>query len=311
LDSTDRRILQELVANCRITYQELGTKLGMTANAAKSRVQRLIDEGVIEEFYAILSLDAIEAEPFIALVNVDKVNDEEMLIQYLGSSPMIHSVRLDSLGGWVLHGEYIKSKGLAELSSYLWSVEGVTRVDVHPMPYEPRPTLALTHLFLRVLRVLADDARAPTSEIAKQTGLTARRVRRAVQEMVKSGAVRLTARINYNAGGSTMFVVRMIWDPKETNAEQITRWFETRFPQVFWGSEVSASRPLMWVIFILDSMAQSEEIVRATKLIPAARADGTLVPYRPRTFPSLRQILLNRMFVEAGIPPVERWPTEV
>jgi hypothetical protein len=67
----------------------------------------------------------------------------------------------------------------------------------------------------------------------------------------------------------------------------------------------------MWAIFVLDNMAQSEEIVRAAKLIPAARTDGTLVPYRTRVFPGLRQILLNRMFIEAGIPPVEGWPTEV
>jgi len=271
----------------------------------------LIYEGVIEEFLAILSLDAIEAEPLIALVIVNKVNDEEKLIQQFGSSPMIDSVRMDSLGGWVLHGEYIRSKGLAELNSFLWGIEGVTRVDVHPIPYEPHASLGLIHLHLRVLRVLVDDARAPASEIAKLTGLTTRRVRRAIQEMVKSGAVRLTARINYNAGGSTMFVVRVIWDPKETDAERITRWFRTHFPQTFWGSEVSASRPLMWAIFVLDSMAQSEEIVRATKLIPAARTDGTLVPYRTRVFPGLRQILLNRMFVEAGIPSVEGWPTEV
>lgn len=307
LDSADRIIIQELIGNCRVTYQTLSTKLGMTANAAKNRVQRLVDNGVIEAFVATLSLRVIGAEPFMAFVSVKDSKDEETFMQQVGSNPMVTSVRLDSVGWWVIRGEYVKAKGLAELSSFLWGFDGVTSAEVHPMPCEGGSTPKLSNYHLKVLRALVDDPRAPASQIAKVTGLTTRRVRRGIEEMTESGAVELTTRVNFNAGGSTMFVARVVWDPKQVDANQITSRLHERFPITFWRADVSAVRPLLWAFFVLDHMAQSEEIVRRVKEIPSAQTAGTVVSYRARVFPGLRHIYLNSMFAEAGIPQVEKW----
>ncbi|MFW9800474.1 MAG: AsnC family transcriptional regulator, partial [Candidatus Thorarchaeota archaeon] len=38
MDSADRRILWELDANCRTTYERLGRKLGLSANAIRKRI---------------------------------------------------------------------------------------------------------------------------------------------------------------------------------------------------------------------------------------------------------------------------------
>lgn len=50
LDETDRLLLRELSKDGRATYDQLGRRVGLSASAAKRRVDRLITDGVIEGF---------------------------------------------------------------------------------------------------------------------------------------------------------------------------------------------------------------------------------------------------------------------
>lgn len=50
LDHTDKRILEELSENSRITMKELGERVHLTGQAAATRVAKLEDNGVIEGY---------------------------------------------------------------------------------------------------------------------------------------------------------------------------------------------------------------------------------------------------------------------
>lgn len=50
LDATDKRILDELSKNSRITMKELGEKVHLTGAAVSARVEKLEDNGVIEGY---------------------------------------------------------------------------------------------------------------------------------------------------------------------------------------------------------------------------------------------------------------------
>lgn len=50
LDKTDKRILEELEKNARISYTKLSKKLKLSDVAVKKRVDRLLKNGVIERF---------------------------------------------------------------------------------------------------------------------------------------------------------------------------------------------------------------------------------------------------------------------
>lgn len=50
MDATDRGILEALTQDSRISYTELGRRVGLSANAAADRVRRLRRAGVIRRF---------------------------------------------------------------------------------------------------------------------------------------------------------------------------------------------------------------------------------------------------------------------
>jgi len=54
LDSLDQRIISALQANGRLSYEELGTQVGLSASAALRRVKRLEESGVIAGYVALV-----------------------------------------------------------------------------------------------------------------------------------------------------------------------------------------------------------------------------------------------------------------
>src|SRR5690554_5698025 len=50
MDDTDREILRALTADARLPYRELGTRVGLSANAVAARVRRMRRDAVITRF---------------------------------------------------------------------------------------------------------------------------------------------------------------------------------------------------------------------------------------------------------------------
>jgi len=69
IDDIDRDILRVLQIDGRMTQRELGKEVGLSANAAGARLQRLIDGGVIERFVARLD-HALLGRPLEASIDV-------------------------------------------------------------------------------------------------------------------------------------------------------------------------------------------------------------------------------------------------
>jgi DNA-binding Lrp family transcriptional regulator len=54
LDELDRRIVASLTEDARRSYRTIGAEVGLSAPAVKRRVDRLLDEGVLERFTTVL-----------------------------------------------------------------------------------------------------------------------------------------------------------------------------------------------------------------------------------------------------------------
>ena len=69
MDKTDERILDLMKGNARISFQELGGAIGMSRVAAKKRVQKLEQEGIIRGYNTCIYREG-EIAMFIDLVTV-------------------------------------------------------------------------------------------------------------------------------------------------------------------------------------------------------------------------------------------------
>lgn len=55
LDELDQKIIQLLVKNARMSYSDIGEKIGTSRVAVKARIQALENKGIIEEYTTIIN----------------------------------------------------------------------------------------------------------------------------------------------------------------------------------------------------------------------------------------------------------------
>ena len=55
LDALDRRIVELLIQNARMSYSEIGQQVGISRVAVKMRVQALEQKGIIEEYTTVIN----------------------------------------------------------------------------------------------------------------------------------------------------------------------------------------------------------------------------------------------------------------
>ena len=55
LDELDRKIVRLLIENARISYSDLGEKIGISRVAVKARIQALEQRGIIEEYTTVIN----------------------------------------------------------------------------------------------------------------------------------------------------------------------------------------------------------------------------------------------------------------
>jgi len=95
LDETSLKILGLLQENARMSFTEIGQKIGMTSSAVKERVQRLEDSGVIDKYTVRINNEKL-GFPITAITlwtcATAYVPKEQMLVDILSKYPQVLEV---------------------------------------------------------------------------------------------------------------------------------------------------------------------------------------------------------------------------
>ncbi len=315
MDPIDKRILWELHENCRVSYQTLSDIFGISANAVKKRVAKLIDTGVIYNFSAMLTLEFLNSEVLYGLVYTDGYEDEDDFIQNLGNNPMIHvvgSIASSGGGAYNFFAQYIGSKGLSELGRFIRTRDHVTKTElfpllipkdhrgVQPIPIrgkkEPGP---FSRIELKILRWLVEDPRMSISDVAHHTGLTARRVGRTIQQLMDKG-VMFSVRWNLSAGGYDLIMIRVLVDEKKKPVTEVAEWVRKEFPNEFWLPYVSADEPMIFLSFVVENMQDAQRIAKTLKKANFVKSTVVSVRFSETKFPWFGNLKLIELIKKAG-----------
>jgi DNA-binding Lrp family transcriptional regulator len=302
IDPLDKAILNELGANCRVSYQTIADKNGISATAVKKRVEKLTESGVIAQFIVELNLAMIDGEFYLALIQTDASVAEEEFITTLGTHLMISEAGALAGGAYIAFGTYIGSDGLMEIGKFLRTLKSVEGVEIHTLLFPRGKKSRLKKLHLRVLGQLLDDPRTPVTKIAKDTGLAARTVSRAIDEILKSESVRLSIRWNLNATDSITFLSKIVWDEVKINLGSLMDWLRREFPMEFWEPLISADSPAMFPAFVVDSLRDVKRITDKLQHADFITTVVTLIGKPSRSFYDLRRYRLEEMVRDISRP---------
>ncbi|MFX1482205.1 MAG: Lrp/AsnC family transcriptional regulator [Promethearchaeota archaeon] len=265
MDEIDKRILNDLQVNCRIGYQELSRKYGISANAIRRRILNLEESGVIYGYSIILSPEMTETEYLFGLLHTDGSRDEIEMVDEIGSCKNIIAAAAYTDGTYALVAEYHGPEELLEVGSFLRMISGVEKAELHIILKSWGTKMTLTKTHLRVLKPLLEDPKMSIVEVARLSGLTARRVRRLVRELEEGGGLRFEALLELGVADSLPFIVRIRWDERVNDYDAILEWIKVEYPLHYWESYISASEPMLYVLLVADGLVQLNDIVRAIR----------------------------------------------
>jgi len=304
LDSLDKAILIALDGNCRLSYQSIADTVGVTANAIRKRMERLIEEGVIEEFVVLLRPEMVGSEYLVGLLYTDGTEDEDEFIEYLGAN--LNVIQVGQLVTsknrlYFVNCEYIGTQGLKDLGAFFRQLDSVTDIELHTILIPRGNKFNLKRLHLLVLNLLLEDARMSVSQIANRLGITARRAGRAIQEMQESGAFWFSMRWNLSLGDNHEFYLKLNYDERNSTKESIDEWFRINYPNEYWFSFCSAMEPVLFAKFVADHFRDAQPIAQTVKNEKFCKSVDILLSYPVRKFPRLGTIKIREMIDDAGL----------
>jgi len=298
LDSTDIGILRALGLNCRASYQEMGRTLGMTANAIKKRVNKLVDNGTIHSFVVYLSFAMIDAEAYLAILTPEGTNKEEEILTHIVKNPHVFSTGLLSDGTCIIFAEYEGADGKSDFEQFLNNLDDVAHFELHTELSPRGEKVEFSPLQLRVLKCLVEDPRAPATTIAEKTRLTPRRVRKIIQQLLDSGGVNFVARLNLNAGSGVIYYAQIRWNEDLGHHHDVENWLEKEFPGQYFDSHISATAPMMLSLFVIDHLRDAESMSRSVCQGSMIESVKTIFPFPTKKNVRLQKLRLDEILTK-------------
>lgn len=130
-DDVDRKLVEELINDGRISYVELAEKIGLSRVAVKDRIQNLVDKGVIENFTVIINSEKF-GKKVSAFFEVDvEPKQLQKVAQNLADNSNVASI-YQMTGPSTLHMHVlVEDFKMLEIfiNNELYSVQGITRVE--------------------------------------------------------------------------------------------------------------------------------------------------------------------------------------
>jgi len=144
LDDINREILDLLQQNGRMSYRELGQRVGLTAPAVTERVHKLQELGVIKGFRAVLDYEAL-GFPILCVIRLNQTHgssslDLEDIDQTIADIPeIIEANRVTGSESHVVRARVRSTRHLEELLQHFWPYgDSVTNiVTSSPVPRRP------------------------------------------------------------------------------------------------------------------------------------------------------------------------------
>ncbi len=301
LDIIDKKILTILSDDCRTPYREIAKYLGMSATAIKSRIDDMVASRVIIDFIVEFSPAMIGSEMTVIWLKTDGMEDKEQFISEIAVNRGVTQITRIYGGDYLVTAEYTSSSEFATLAEFFRSNRHISSVEMHTLLTPRGKKTSLTNLQLRVLKALLNDARMLVSDIANETGLTVRLVRRTLRELKQNEAIRFSLRVHLNVGDRVTFLLKLKWDPKQASREKIMDILMTSYKDNLWETYPSASDPVLMCAATVDNMNHVNTFTTELKTYPGVVYSEAFI-YRPSyRYKSLRRLCLEEAIQIAGV----------
>jgi Lrp/AsnC family leucine-responsive transcriptional regulator len=291
LDLKDRKILYELDLDSRQSFRSIGKKVGLSKDTVASRIKSLIEDGIIQNFYAVIDaykLGYISIRFYLTFQYTNPEIEKE-IIDYFIQNKNIYWVA--SIEGrfdlavilWVknIHEFYrFWEKTLEKYRDYFEKQVFSLYIELFHYRYsflmdEPvnRKKFEITgggspveinDMDIKILQILAPTARLPITEIANKLHTTSIVVKNRIKKLIKLGVIQgFRTKLDFSKLGMDYYKVDI--DLKEYSKNEVILNHLKQNPYLIYLNK-SVGYADTEVEFIVNNLEHLREIMENVKL---------------------------------------------
>ena len=120
LDEIDNQIINLLIEDARLTYSEIGERVGLSRVAVKNRIAALEEQGIIKGYHADVNpMEAPKMMTFVAVIKT-RADSYDLISDALEQEACVVTLCKMS-GDNMLHAMCV-ADSMAEMSNFAWRV---------------------------------------------------------------------------------------------------------------------------------------------------------------------------------------------
>ena len=253
LDNYDMKILGILTIDCRTPDRQIGKKVGLSGVAVKSRINKMIKSGIIQNF-------TIKVEPpslgYGVIYMIIPSNNESGIMKKLKlvGEPFFVVPCLGDITACAI----VVEKDLEQKIELVKNLISNARIVLTMDPKDSEFKVDLTKTDFKILEQLLKSPRGKIDSIAKSTKMSTKTVTRAIEKFETNPAIQFT--IIYDPRKLEKFIAFALLAMVQSNIKKIKKEIETSFGDYFWQVPFTAKELL--VLFMYSDNIYSADTMR-------------------------------------------------
>jgi len=181
MDKLDVDILRELIHDCRLSYRQIGSSVGLTTNSVKTRINKLLSNGIIREFSLSMNL-SILGYSSIFYIFIKKIKSSEKIITRLKQVGKL-IVEVYGIGGSLMMGIAVMEKEEEEeIQKLVKNIQPLVIQNLFIAQTFPSKK-NLKKIDFKVIKCLLSNPRMPIYEISKNVSRSSKTVSKRLTDL--------------------------------------------------------------------------------------------------------------------------------
>lgn len=187
MDELDIQILSMLLDNCRESDRQIGKRIGISGNAVKSRIQKMIQNNIIEKFTLKIEPPVLGYNVVYIVISGQDLNQILKQVRLIGEPFFV----VPCIGDITVCSIVIKENVKAKIDLAKKIMKDVRVLSIFEAQ-NPGIRSDLTKTDLEIINVLLENPRAKLDEIAKATSLSTKTITRSLDKLQNDEAILFT-----------------------------------------------------------------------------------------------------------------------
>jgi len=188
MDKLDVQILSHLLNNCRIPDRQIGKEIGISGVAVNSRIQKMIDKKIIEQFALKIEPPVLGYSVLYFVVIGKEIDDILNKIRLVGEPFFV----VPCVGGITVCSIVVKDDPTKKMNLAKNLLNNVRVLSIFEAK-NPEIRSDLTKTDIEIIDILLKDPRLKIEVIAKKSGFSTKTVTRSLDKLQNDEAIQFTS----------------------------------------------------------------------------------------------------------------------